>query len=59
MSQLTQLAMSGLAPLLRRSWTHWLSPSLDAMYKAVSPSYINVKHKPQIIVSVYINDKNF
>ena len=29
----------------------------NAMYKTVLPSYVNVKHKPQIIVSVCINDK--
>ena len=43
MSQLTQLAMSGLALALRRSWTHSLLPFSDAMYKAVWPSCVYVK----------------
>ena len=51
--------MSGLAPALRRSWTHSLLPFLDAMYKAVWPYYVNVKAQTTMIVSVYINDKKF
>ena len=48
LSQLTLLAMSGLALNLRRSWTHSLLPFSDAMYKAVWPSYIYVKGQIQI-----------
>ena len=43
MSQLTRLAISGLALTSRRSWTHLLFPFSDAMYKAVLPSYVYVK----------------
>ena len=45
MSQLTQSAISGLAPNLRRSWTHLLLPFSDAMYKAVWPSFVYVKRQ--------------
>ena len=45
LSQLTWLAMSGLALNLRRSWTQSLLPFSDAMYKAVWPSYIYIKGK--------------